>query len=98
MEQKGCELGVDNHQKAPVQSKNARLGGPPTQLIVTIRDNRDYIRGLLCSYSTTSYSTTITGWGVLLIARTGAKKKKRSKVGQTSGHEDYTIPINNWTS
>ena len=37
------------------------LGGPPHPVIVTIRDNRDYIRVLL-----SSYYTTITGWGVLL--------------------------------
>ena len=37
------------------------LGGPPLPVIVTIGDNRDYIRVL--SYS---YYTTITGWGVLL--------------------------------
>ena len=33
----------------------------PHPLIVTIRDNKDYIRALFCSYY-----TTITGWGVLL--------------------------------
>ena len=33
----------------------------PHPVIVTIRDNRDYIRVLLYSYY-----TTITGWGVLL--------------------------------
>ena len=33
----------------------------PHPVIVTIRDNRDYIRVLVCSYY-----TTITGWGVLL--------------------------------
>ena len=38
-----------------------KLGGPPHTVIVTIRDNKDYIRVL--SYS---YYTTITGWGVLL--------------------------------
>ena len=38
------------------------LGGTPHPVIVTIRDNRDYIRVLLYSYY-----TTITGWGVLLI-------------------------------
>ena len=37
------------------------LGGPPHPVIVTIRDNRDYIGVLLYSYY-----TTITGWGVLL--------------------------------
>ena len=39
----------------------------PQPVIVTIRDNRDYVRVLLYSYY-----TTITGWGVLLrdIART----------------------------
>ena len=37
------------------------LGGPPHPVIVTIRDNKDYIRVLLYSYY-----TTITGWGVLL--------------------------------
>ena len=36
-------------------------GGPPTLVIVTIRDYRDYIRVLLYSYY-----TTITGVGVLL--------------------------------
>ena len=34
----------------------------PHPVIVTIRDDRDYIRAL--SYS---YYTTITGWGVLLM-------------------------------
>ena len=34
------------------------LGGPPNPVIVTIRDNRDYIKILL-----DSYYTTITGWG-----------------------------------
>ena len=34
------------------------LGGPPHPVIVTIRDNRDYIRVLLYSYY-----TTITGVG-----------------------------------
>ena len=34
----------------------------PHPVMVTIRDNRDYIRVLLYSY----YYTTITGWGVLL--------------------------------
>ena len=34
----------------------------PHPVIVTIRDNKDYIRVLLYSYY-----TTITGWGVLLI-------------------------------
>ena len=34
---------------------------PPPPVIVTIRDNRDYIRVLLYSCY-----TTITGWGVLL--------------------------------
>ena len=33
----------------------------PHPVIVTIRDNKDYIRVLLYSYY-----TTITGWGVLL--------------------------------
>ena len=33
----------------------------PHPVIVTIRDNRDYIRVLFYSYY-----TTITGWGVLL--------------------------------
>ena len=33
----------------------------PHPAIVTIRDNRDYIRALVYSYY-----TTITGWGVLL--------------------------------
>ena len=33
----------------------------PHSVIVTIRDNKDYIRVLLYSYY-----TTITGWGVLL--------------------------------
>ena len=37
------------------------LGGPPPPVIVTIGDNRDYIRVLLYSYY-----TTIIGWGVLL--------------------------------
>ena len=35
----------------------------PHPVIVTIRDNRDYIRVLSYSY----YYTTTTGWGVLLI-------------------------------
>ena len=39
-----------------------RLGRPPHPVIVTIGDNRDYIRLLLYSYY-----TTITGWGFLLI-------------------------------
>ena len=34
----------------------------PHPVIVTMRDNRDYIRDLLYSYY-----TTITGWGVLLM-------------------------------
>ena len=34
------------------------LGGPPHPVIVTIGEDRDYIRVLLCSYY-----TTITGWG-----------------------------------
>ena len=38
------------------------LGGPPHPVIVTIMDNRDYIRVLLYSYF-----TAITGWGVLLM-------------------------------
>ena len=33
----------------------------PHPVIVTIRDNRDYIKVLPCSYY-----TTVTGWGVLL--------------------------------
>ena len=37
------------------------LGGPPHPVIVTIRDNGDYIRVLIYSCY-----TTITGWGVLL--------------------------------
>ena len=37
-------------------------GGPPHPVIVTIRDNRDYIGVLLYSYY-----TTITGWVVLLM-------------------------------
>ena len=38
------------------------LGGPPSHpVIVTIGDNKDYIRVLLYSYS-----TTIIGWGILL--------------------------------
>ena len=37
------------------------LGGPPHPVIVTIRDNKDYIRVFLYSYY-----MTITGWGVLL--------------------------------
>ena len=41
-----------------------KLGGPPHPVIVTIRDNRDYIRVLLYSYY-----TTVTGWGVLLTYR-----------------------------
>ena len=36
----------------------------PHPVIVTIRDNRDYLRVLLYSYY-----TTITGWGVLLRLR-----------------------------
>ena len=36
----------------------------PHPVIVTIRDNGDYIGVLLCSYY-----TTITGWGVLLSYR-----------------------------
>ena len=36
------------------------LGWTPHPVIVTIRDNRDYVRVLLYSYY-----TTITGWGVL---------------------------------
>ena len=34
----------------------------PHPVIVTIRDNKDYIRVLLYSYY-----TTITGWGVLIM-------------------------------
>ena len=37
------------------------VGGPPHPVIVTIKDNKEYIRVLL-----DSYYTTITGWGVLL--------------------------------
>ena len=44
------------------QAKNTRyVRWTPHPVIVTIRDNRDYIRVLLYSYY-----TTITGWGVLL--------------------------------
>ena len=38
------------------------LGGPPHPAIVTIRDDKDYIRVQFYSYY-----TTITGWGVLLM-------------------------------
>ena len=38
-----------------------RLRWTPHPVIVTIRENRDYIRVLL-----DSYYTTISGWGVLL--------------------------------
>ena len=41
-----------------------RVRWTPHPVIVTIADNRDYIRVL--SYS---YYTTITGWGVLLSYR-----------------------------
>ena len=34
-----------------------RLGGPPHHVIMTLRDNKDYIRVLVYSYY-----TTITGW------------------------------------
>ena len=40
------------------------FGRTPHPVIVTIRDNKDYIRVLFYSYS-----TTITGWGVLLRYR-----------------------------
>ena len=49
------------------------LGGTPHPVIVTIRDNRDYMRVLLYSYYTTS-----TGWGVLLTLRTWEIAKLRS--------------------
>ena len=42
----------------------------PQPVIVTIRNNRDYIRVLLYSYY-----TTITGWGVLLIYYSRTLKK-----------------------
>ena len=64
-------------QKSPVTARASDLWAPgrsplgccdlylrrtPHPVIVTIRENRDYIRVLLYSYY-----TTITGWGVLLI-------------------------------
>ena len=48
---------------------------PPHPVIVTIRDNRDYIGILLFS----SY-TTITGWGVLLKDHTLTLKNMRHVV------------------
>ena len=42
--------------------RHVDLRRTPHPVIVTIRDNRDYIRVLLYSYY-----TTITGWGVLLM-------------------------------
>ena len=47
-----------------MRSERYRLGGPPHPVVVTVGDNRDYIRVLLYSYY-----TTITGWGVLLNYR-----------------------------
>ena len=49
---------LSNPQKAP---KKAYIRWTPHPVIVTIRDNKDYIRVLLYSYY-----TTITGWGLLL--------------------------------
>ena len=49
-----------------------KLGGPPHPVIVTIRDNKDYMKVLLYS----SY-TTITGWEVLLMY----KDNRREHVG-----------------
>ena len=41
----------------------------PHPVTVTIRDNEEYIRVLLCSYY-----TTITGWGVLLKYSEGIRR------------------------
>ena len=43
------------------------LGGPPNPVIVTIRDNRDYIRVLLYSYYTTITELS-TGSQVMEVA------------------------------
>ena len=45
----------------PCEASGLCIRRTPHPVIVTIRDNEDYIRVLLCSYY-----TTITGWGVLL--------------------------------
>ena len=42
------------------------LRGPPHPVIVTIGDNKDYIRVEYIRVLLYSYYTTITGWGVLL--------------------------------
>ena len=57
------------------------LGGTPHPVIVTIRDNKDYIRVLLYS----SY-TTITGWGVLLTDST------RGQSSEGEPHRQATAP------
>ena len=58
--------GGDHHE-----DHRLTLGGPPHPVIVTIRDDRDYIRVLLYSCY-----TTITGWGVLLRLTSGWKGMK----------------------
>ena len=50
--------------KHPKDLLGFRLGGSPHPVIVTTKDNKDYIRLRLYSYY-----TTITGWGVLLRFR-----------------------------
>ena len=55
------DLGISVHQLQVVQLRGSGLDfrrTPPTPVIVTIRENRDYIGVQLYSYD-----TTITGWG-----------------------------------
>ena len=53
--------GLDVRSRSLSAGIRYTLGERPHPVLVTIRDNRDYIRVLLYSYY-----TTITGWGVLL--------------------------------
>ena len=57
-----CQVEVEMNRAQQDGSKMDTLGGPPPPVIVTIRDNRDYIGVLLYCYS-----ITITRWGVLLM-------------------------------
>ena len=54
-------LALPSGEMINMNLSNVDLRWTPHPVIVTIRDNRDYIRVLL-----NSYYTTITGWGVLL--------------------------------
>ena len=47
-----------------IKGSGYRLGGPPNPVLVTIRDNNDYVKVLL-----DSCYTTITGWGVHLRSK-----------------------------